>query len=602
MIINNIPHRGAGGSGVNKNLLDNWYFGNPVNRRGGFCFITKGTPCYSDTALTTPEGNVCLETFPVTVENDTYSSFISNSGATWYMSTADVKHGYNGVTTYPWSIDRWIARGSMVSILDNGVEISTAGQDINNAGFQSTIENPEGLVGKEVTLSFLITENNATDIIRFGIFYGAGAVNMTSWAIGYADIPVGATGLFSITGTLPDMEDYKAMNPSIRMQGTQNGDFTLLGAKLELGDTQTLAYQDDSGNWQLYEIPNYEEEYAKCVAIEPKVNNDNLLMNWYFKNPVNRKNGYYVPIGTKYYTDSALTTAGSAVTTGTVIAATVVNSTYSYYTVSGTNYYVSTADVRKGYVTGGNTIDCWWNRVNNAGDATAALLTEDGLRYEVIKTSTSSTFNRFLNQRIEDYKNLLGKQVTLSYLVRDCFSDVTSNFFGVGMHSSARIDYNSTNLGNVWKNKTGLFSVTLTVPEVINSSHNGLNVFIAILSGANTVSVGDYVTIEAVKLELGDKQTLAHQDKDGNWVLNEIPDYEEMYEQCSKYPVEHEDTYTGNEGFIPLSGQVTMTGKLMANEDTDYNIYRVRNIAAGTTAMTAGSSTLASGAIYFQYE
>lgn len=569
---------GAGGSGVNKNLLTNWYFANPVNRRGGFCFITKGTPCYSDTALTTPEGNICLETFPVTVENDTYSSFISNSGATWYMSTADVKHGYYQAGD---TIDRWRIINSPLTVkfdkkltLDNSV-----GTSATYYGQNFEID----LTGRSVTLSVLTSE---------GLYSGTGVIkNNASWEI-----------RFSVGENVEMYYQKGSSGFGVFFVLSAGAILDVIAVKLELGDTQTLAYQDDNGIWQLYEIPNYEEEYAKCVAIEPKVNNDNLLMNWYFKNPVNRKNGYYVPIGTKYYTDSALTTAGSAVTTGTVIAATVVNSTYSYYTVSGTNYYVSTADVRKGYVTGGNTIDCWWNRVNAAGDATAALLTEDGLRYEVIKTSTSSVLNRFLNQRIEDYKNLLGKQVTLSYLVRDCFSNVTSNFFGVGMHSSARIDYNSTNLGNVWKNKTGLYSVTLTVPEVINSSHNGLNVFIAIQSGANTVSVGDYVTIEAVKLELGDKQTLAHQDKDGNWVLNEIPDYEEMYAQCSKYPVEHEDTYTGNEGFIPLSGQVTMTGKLMANEDTDYNIYRVRNIAAGTTAMTAGSSTLASGAIYFQYE
>lgn len=42
-------------------------------------------------------------------------------------------------------------------------------------------------------------------------------------------------------------------------------------------------------------------------------------------------------------------------------------------------------------------------------------------------------------------------------------------------------------------------------------------------------------TIIAAKLELGDQQTLAHQDANGNWVLNEIPDYGEQLRRCQRY-------------------------------------------------------------------
>ena len=46
---------------------------------------------------------------------------------------------------------------------------------------------------------------------------------------------------------------------------------------------------------------------------------------------------------------------------------------------------------------------------------------------------------------------------------------------------------------------------------------------------------GSTVGIIAVKLELGDQQTLAHQDADGNWVLNEIPNYGEQLARCQRY-------------------------------------------------------------------
>lgn len=44
------------------------------------------------------------------------------------------------------------------------------------------------------------------------------------------------------------------------------GDLTIkiAAAKLENGPTQTLAYQDEDGNWQLFETPDYAEQLAKC--------------------------------------------------------------------------------------------------------------------------------------------------------------------------------------------------------------------------------------------------------------------------------------------------------------------------------------------------
>ena len=42
----------------------------------------------------------------------------------------------------------------------------------------------------------------------------------------------------------------------------------LIAAKLELGSTQTLAYQDEDGNWQLFETPDFQEEQAKCQAYQ----------------------------------------------------------------------------------------------------------------------------------------------------------------------------------------------------------------------------------------------------------------------------------------------------------------------------------------------
>lgn len=52
----------------------------------------------------------------------------------------------------------------------------------------------------------------------------------------------------------------------------------------------------------------------------------------------------------------------------------------------------------------------------------------------------------------------------------------------------------------------------------------------------NTVNTS--ITILAAKLELGSTQTLAHLEN-GNWVLNEIPDYGEQLRKCQKYFVRY---------------------------------------------------------------
>lgn len=72
------------------------------------------------------------------------------------------------------------------------------------------------------------------------------------------------------------------------------------------------------------------------------------------------------------------------------------------------------------------------------------------------------------------------------------------------------------------------------------------------------------VNILAMKLELGDQQTLAHQDANGNWVLNEIPDYAEQMAICMQYD-KTTGAYKGAE-FLPLDGSVAMSGGLQTTD------------------------------------
>lgn len=136
----------------------------------------------------------------------------------------------------------------------------------------------------------------------------------------------------------------------------------------------------------------------------------------------------------------------------------------------------------------GYFIDRW--RVN---DATASLV--NGL------VLVSTSYNNNLIQMIEPkvWDALAGKTVTLSFLV----SDITG-YWVLASHNTA--------LKTV--GETGVLSVTYTVPYGIEDTFK----FVALCGEA-----GASVTLKAAKLELGSKQTLAHQDENGNWVLNDPP-------------------------------------------------------------------------------
>lgn len=567
MIINNIPNKESKVT-INTNLLTNWYFANPVNRRGGFCFVPAGAKDYTDSELTAPSGTL-MTPCPVTIVDDVYSYYTVGS-YTAYVSTDNVQYGYYQAGA---TIDRWYLQGEhSISLTDAGLKVTCSGGASQNYILKQ-FHNLE--LGKTYTLSALIVENTTIEGVS------------TRYA-GLASVPLVGTGVVSRTFTYTEDILTDGVGIQFDNRSTDNGNYFIVSAiKLEYGDTQSLAYQDSDGSWKLYEIPSYEEEYAKCVTIEPKVFNDNLLMNWYFGNPVNRKNGYYVPIGIPAWKDTAM--SDSSGNTLSAYPVTIVNSTYASFTgAGGSTLYVSTANVKKGYVgltTYPWSIDRWLAR----GSLVTVL--DNGIN---VSTGSQDINNAGFQTTIENPKLLVGKEVTLSFLITE--NNATSNivfgiFYGAGAvnMTSWAISYVSIPAG-----ATGLFSITGTLPDM--GDYKAMNPSIRMQGTQN----GDF-TLLAAKLELGNAQTLAHQSSDGEWVLNEIPDYQEMYEQCSIYPIEAEQSYISSEGFVPMSGHVQMTGSLKVTPSTDYTTQRVRNVAITSANVTAGTTSLANGSILLKY-
>lgn len=175
------------GAASNTNLLDNWYFADPVNQRG----------------LAEYSG----------------SSIIA--------------------------IDQWILENCKLTIENGRIVLRRASEAPAYASIVQRFERMNILAGRIVTVSVLVEENGANQCyfttLRFAESSGG--------------IDIGPIRIYSI----PHGMYFRAFLPDLETA------VYLVAAKLELGDKQTLAHQDSSGNWVLNDPPpNKALELAKC--------------------------------------------------------------------------------------------------------------------------------------------------------------------------------------------------------------------------------------------------------------------------------------------------------------------------------------------------
>ena len=93
-----------------------------------------------------------------------------------------------------------------------------------------------------------------------------GQIILDYWGVTLSPSPIveSGWGLHAFTYTIPAGTNLanRFYSPTIKTNGAQISYFAAV--KLELGDTQTLAYQDSTGAWQL--LPQPESDYATQLA------------------------------------------------------------------------------------------------------------------------------------------------------------------------------------------------------------------------------------------------------------------------------------------------------------------------------------------------
>jgi len=282
------------------------------------------------------------------------------------------------------------------------------------------------------------------------------------------------------------------------------------------------AFKGDIKPGNLIEVDS--EGNLKDTGRKPyEIPNPNLLNNWYFLNPVNRKNGYIVPPGTPYYSDPELTAQVGTTTLYTPI--TQITTTYGTVTVSNKVYYASLELAVKGYSREGISIDNW--RLTS-GPNSYVLVEDDGVTFG----NTGSAIEYVQHNTWFNPVHAIGKRLTLSALT----------FSGQLLTATTKAEYN----GEVnW----GMASIAVSGSSSLFIASNGTNFF----GVQMTIEPKKSLKLKAVKLEFGTQQTLAHKDDNGNWVLNDVPNFAEEMAKCAQF-----DLTTGN--YIGFNFVSTPTG------------------------------------------
>lgn len=195
---------------------------------------------------------------------------------------------------------------------------------------------------------------------------------------------------------------------------------------------------------------------------------------------------------------------------------------------------------------GGYKIDRW-------RDSGANIVT---LESGGIKILCDQSSGRSFRQYYENLSDLSGKTVTYSAL----FSSVST-----GAEANIRLIGSSDAVIASAPIEPGLVSITTTLPSDFRFPD------ISILT-----PLGAYVVVSAVKLEIGDSQTLAHNEgTEANpvWVLNEIPNYTEELWKCQRYyQIFASSSYrrTKAKDFRPVMRADPSTGTISINGTTYY--------------------------------
>lgn len=193
----------------------------------------------------------------------------------WYFINPVNQKKQTEYSGFGYGIDRWKSENDniIISLTSNGLKFSLTSYP-TTAVFGEQLENYNSFVGNTLTFSLLwATENDTSN-------------HITSCTVTIPDSSLDSENIGLNDGTTSkaygyiDMRKISSYNIQVRyVSSLLTESIYFIAAKLEVGENQTLAYLDDNGIYRLTEIPNYEEQLARCQRYMQVLGNSSMIEN-----------------------------------------------------------------------------------------------------------------------------------------------------------------------------------------------------------------------------------------------------------------------------------------------------------------------------------
>lgn len=248
----NILHSGNfhdyGGS--NPNLLDNWYFADPIDQRDGYVVepesINPNIRVYKDAEFTDPAEGYPVSGWRQVTRFGTNSKgekyFVYHSGIDYYGHAEYATPGYASMqNSGQYGMDRWRVYNGRLNV-ENGCVAFTTYSATTPLLAQRLEKAP---VAGQYTMSVMLDDNSV---------HSGSATFGGSLSVGESLV----FGTFTINGVKWSLRlTRNDTNYYFNLLCVTSGEniIRLKAMKVELGSVQTLAYQDAGGNWVLNDPP-----------------------------------------------------------------------------------------------------------------------------------------------------------------------------------------------------------------------------------------------------------------------------------------------------------------------------------------------------------
>lgn len=163
-------------------------------------------------------------------------------------------------------IDRWLnhVSGGTYDVTSNTYTF-VGGTSVFSGMIQRLGEQAPA-AGEQFVLSVLMAQCTVPVTLR-AVFSGGGTVEKTFQ-------PASALSLFSVSGVVPAGNTMLSIQIIKSLQSAFTGTMSPVAAKLEVGEGQTLAYQDKSGVWNFIPQPDmsYQTQLSQCQPYQIELN------------------------------------------------------------------------------------------------------------------------------------------------------------------------------------------------------------------------------------------------------------------------------------------------------------------------------------------